>query len=68
MAWIKLFARLIGTTTANHGEVRVCEWCDAYPFSEEAEPEHREQRVLATRSWHDPSTARRIRESQRPVA
>jgi len=40
------------------------EWYYAYPFSEEREPEHREQRVLATRSWHDPSKVTgRIRES-----
>ena len=56
MAWPKVFARLIKkTTTANHHEVEVCEWSYAYPFSKEPEPKHREQAVLATRSWHDPS-------------
>jgi hypothetical protein len=55
MAWLKVFARLIKTTTANDHEVEVCEWYYAYPFSEEHDPRHREQTVLATRSWHDPS-------------
>lgn len=54
MAWLKVFARLIKTTTATDDEVCVCEWHYAYPFSEEHEPERREQRVLETRSWHDP--------------
>jgi len=40
---------------ATDDEVCVCEWYYAYPFSEEPEPEHREQRVLETRSWHDTS-------------
>ncbi len=54
MAWLKVFARLIKTTTATDDEVCVCEWYYAYPFSEEREPELRQQRVLETRSWHDP--------------
>ena len=65
MTWIKVFARLIKTTTATDDEACVCGWYYAYPFSEEPEPEHREQRVLETRSWHDPSMTCRIRESQR---
>ncbi|HEY5177430.1 MAG TPA: hypothetical protein VII95_17870 [Terriglobales bacterium] len=64
MAWLKVFARLIETTIATDDKVCVCEWYYAYPFSEEREPEQREQRVLAIRSWHDPSkVAGRIRES-----
>jgi hypothetical protein len=64
MVWLRVFARLIETTTATDDEVCVCEWHYAYPFSEEREPERREQRVLETRSWHDPSKATgRIRES-----
>jgi hypothetical protein len=56
MPWLKVFARLIKkTTTATDHEVEVCEWYYAYPYSEEPEPERREQTVLATRSWHDPS-------------
>ena len=53
---LKVFERLIKTTTsATDDKVEVCEWYYAYPFSEEPEPLRREQRVLATRSWHDPS-------------
>ena len=65
MAWLKVVARFVKTTTtATDREVKVCEWYYAYPFSEELEPERREQRVRATRSWHDPSkVAGRIRES-----
>ena len=52
---LKVFERLIKTTTnATDDKVEVCEWYYAYPFSEEPEPLRREQRVLATRSWHDP--------------
>ena len=61
---LKVFERLIKTTTTATGDkVRVCEWYYPYPFSEEPEPVHREERVLATRSWHDPSKVTgRIRE------
>ena len=53
---LKVFERLIKTTTnATDDKVEVCGWYYAYPFSEEPEPLRREQRVLATRSWHDPS-------------
>ena len=53
---LKVFERLIkATTTATDREVKVCKWYYAYPFTEEPEPLRREQRVLATRSWHDPS-------------
>jgi hypothetical protein len=65
MAWLRVFARLVKTTTttATDREVKVCEWYYPYPFSEEFEPARREQRVLATRSWHDPSKVTgRIRE------
>jgi hypothetical protein len=56
MAWLRVFARLVKTTTtATDRGVKVCECYYAYPYSEEREPEHREQAVLATRSWHDPS-------------
>jgi hypothetical protein len=55
MAWLRMFARLIETTAATDDEVRVCEWYCAYPFSKEHQPERREQRVLETRRWHDPS-------------
>jgi hypothetical protein len=61
MTRLKVFARLIKTPTAT--DVKVCEWYYAYPFSEEPEPVHREERVLTTRSWHDPSKVTgRIRE------
>jgi hypothetical protein len=61
---LKVFARHIKTTTATDDKVEVCEWYYAYPFSEEPEPLRREQRVLATRSWHDPSKVTgRIREA-----
>ena len=61
---LKVFARHIKTTTATDDKIRVCEWYYPYPFSEEPEPVHREQRVLATRSWHDPSKVTgRIREA-----
>ena len=61
---LKVFERLIkATTTATGHEVKVCEGYYAYPFSKEPEPVHREERVLATRSWHDPSKVTgRIRE------
>jgi hypothetical protein len=64
MAWLKVFARLVTTTTtATDRGVKVCEWYYAYPYSQELEPEYREKAVLATRSWHDPSkVAGRIRE------
>ena len=56
IARLKVFERLIkATTTATDDEVEVYKWYYAYPFSEEPEPVHREERVLATRSWHDPS-------------
>ena len=56
MAWLKVFARFIKKTTTPTGhEVKVCEGYYAYPYSEEHDPGHREQTVLATRSWHDPS-------------
>ena len=63
MTWTKVLAGLSETATANKDDdkVRVCEWLYAYPFSKEPEPEHREQRVLQTRSWHDPVTTGRIR-------
>ena len=61
---LKVFARHIKTTTATDDKVKVCEWYYPYPFSEEPEPVHREERVLATRSWHDPSkVVGRVRES-----
>jgi hypothetical protein len=61
---LKVFARHIKTTTATDDKVEVCEWYYAYPFSEEPEPLRREQRVLATRSWHDPNKVTgRIREA-----
>ena len=61
---LRVFERLIKTTTTATGDkVEVCEWYYAYPFSEEPEPLRREQRVLATRSWHDPTKVTgRIRE------
>ena len=63
MTRLKVFARHIKTTTATDDRVKVCEWYYPYPFSEEPEPVHREERVLATRSWHDPSKVTgRIRE------
>jgi hypothetical protein len=64
ITWLKVFERLIkATTTATDDEVEVYEWYYAYPFSEEPEPVHREERVVATRSWHDPSKVTgRIRE------
>ena len=52
---LKVFVRHINTTTATDDTVKVCEWYYPYPFSEEPEPVLREERVLATRSWHDPS-------------
>jgi hypothetical protein len=52
---LKVFARHIKTNTATDDKVKICEWYYPYPFSEEPEPLRREQRVLATRSWHDPS-------------
>jgi hypothetical protein len=54
MARPKVFARLIKTTNAT--DVQRRESYYAYPFSKEHEPEHREQTVLATRSWHDPAS------------
>ena len=62
---LKVFERLIKTTTTTTDDrVEVCEWYYAYPFSEEPEPLRREQRVLATRSWHDPNKVTgRIREA-----
>jgi len=62
---LKVFARHINTTTATDDKVKVCEWYYPYPFSEEPEPVLREERVLATRSWHDPSkVAGRVRQSE----
>jgi hypothetical protein len=56
MTRLIVFERLFKTTTtATDDEVEVHEWYYAYPFSEEPDPVHREERVLATRSWHDPS-------------
>ena len=56
MAWLKVFAPLIKKTTTPTGhEDKVCEGYYAYPYSEEQDPGNREQTVLATRSWHDPS-------------
>ena len=52
MAWLKVFAHYIKTASRTEDELhertlnRVCA---------EREPEHREQRVLETRSWRDPS-------------
>lgn len=52
MEWPKLFAEYVEAATATHDELyevhpkRVCQ---------EREAEHREQRVLETRSWRDPS-------------
>jgi hypothetical protein len=65
MAWLRVFSRLVKTTTtATDCGVKVCEWYCAYPYSEELEPEHREQAVLATRNWQDPSRVTgRIREA-----
>ena len=54
MAWPKVFARLIKTTTAT--DVDVNERYYAYPYSKEQEPRLREQRVLETRKWHDPTS------------
>jgi hypothetical protein len=55
MAWLKVFARLTKTTTPHDEELEVCESYYAYSFSEEPEPVRREQTVLGTRNWHDPS-------------
>jgi hypothetical protein len=63
---LKVFARLVKTTTttATDENVKVCEWYYPHPFSEEPDPLHREERVLATRSWHDPNKVTgRIREA-----
>ena len=63
---LKVFVRLVKTTTttATDDKVKVCEWYYPYPFSEEPDPLHREERVLATRSWHDPNKVTgRIREA-----
>ena len=64
MAWLKVLARLVTTTTtATDRGVKVCEWYYAYPYSQEFEPAHREQTVLATRHWHDPNEVTgRVRE------
>ena len=53
MAWPKVFARLMKTTTAT--DVEVNELYYAYPYSKEQEPRLREQRVLETRKWHSPA-------------
>jgi len=53
MASIKLFAQYIATT-APDDELYERSLNRVYP---EREPEHREQRVLETRSWQDPSKA-----------
>ena len=53
MTRLKVFARLIKTPTAT--DVKVREWYCAYPFSKEPDPLRREERALATRSWHDPA-------------
>ena len=63
---LKVLVRLVKTTTttATDENVKVCEWYYPYPFSEEPDPLHREERVLATRSWHDPNKVTgRIREA-----
>jgi len=63
MAWLKVSARLVKTTTATDDKVEVSEWLYAYPFSEEPEPAQREHAVLATRHWHDTSEVTgRVRE------
>jgi len=64
MAWLRVLARLVTTTTtATDRGVKVCEWYYAYPYSQELEPAHREQTVLATRRWHDPNEVTgRVRE------
>jgi hypothetical protein len=56
MAWPKVFARLIKTTTKKAKDAEVREWYYAYPYSKEPEPECREQKVLETRKWHDPAS------------
>jgi hypothetical protein len=52
MASPELFAQYIETAAATDDELRERYLNRVY---QEREPEHREQRVLATRSWHDPS-------------
>jgi hypothetical protein len=54
MDWPKLLAQDIETATATAADSAVHE----RPLNrvyQEREPELREQRVLETRSWHDPS-------------
>jgi hypothetical protein len=55
MTRLKVFARLSKTPTATEDKVKVCAWYYPYPFSEEPDPVHREQKVLETRKWHDPA-------------
>jgi hypothetical protein len=55
MAWPKLFAQYIETNTVTATDDELYE----RPLNrvyQEREPELREQRVLETRSWRDPST------------
>jgi hypothetical protein len=54
MAWPKLFAQYIEAATATAAESAVYERPLKRVY-QEREAELREQRVLETRSWHDPS-------------
>jgi len=62
MVSLKLFAEYFKTATATDDEV--CER-PVNRLHQEWEPELREQRVLETRRWHDPSRVTcRIRENE----
>lgn len=52
MAWFKFFARGIETGTGTYAELQ--EWTLSR-VCPERDPERREQRVLETRRWRDPS-------------
>jgi hypothetical protein len=52
MGWPKLLAKWIESDTGTDNEVHERNLDRVYP---EREPERREQRVLGTRSWRDPS-------------
>jgi hypothetical protein len=52
MVWPKLFEKWIEAATATDDELQVRNLSRVYP---EREPEDREQRMLETRSWRDPS-------------
>jgi hypothetical protein len=52
MAWPKLFEKWIEAATPTDDELHVRIPSRFYP---EREPEDREQRMLETRSWRDPS-------------